>query len=240
MSDNYENSENYLREENAYQAGKNEKRIAAERNQSGKFIKRSMLEGFRTAAERCYRRDLNYNLTIYSHFILRLLCLVLFAAVMRVFVFEPTFVDGESMQNTLMDTEHVLVEKISYWFEEPKRGDIVIVHYPNRDELFVKRVIALGGETIKIDRGYVYINDEQLDESEYAGDWYGSIYRLIRTVGSENGSYTVPYGCVFVMGDNRNESHDSRAEDVGAIPIDQVVGKAQFVIWPIGRIRYIG
>ena len=87
------------------------------------------------------------------------------------------------------------------------------------------------------DMGYVYVDNVQLDESEYAGDWYGRITRLIRTEGSVNGSYTVPEGYIFVMGDNRNVSHDSRAEDVGAIPLEHVIGRACAVIWPIGKIR---
>ena len=94
-----------------------------------------------------------------------------------------------------------------------------------------------GGETIEIRDGFVYIDGKMLDETEYAGEWYGKIRpsMRVRSVGSINGVYTVPEGCVFVMGDNRNNSHDSRAEDVNAIPIENVLGKARCRIWPLDR-----
>lgn len=168
---------------------------------------------------------------------LTLLSVIIGALALRSFIVEPTIVDGESMQTTLMDGERVLVEKVSYWFNAPQRGDIVIVRFPNRNECFVKRIIAFGGETIEIRDGFVYIDGKMLDETEYAGEWYGKIRpsMRVRSVGSINGVYTVPEGCVFVMGDNRNNSHDSRAEDVNAIPIENVLGKARCRIWPLDR-----
>ena len=139
-----------------------------------------------------------------------------------------------------MDGERVAVNKTAYWLRDIERGDIVICHYPGRMERFVKRVIAFGGETISIHDGYVFIDGEQLDETAYAGDWYGHIIRLVNTKGSVNGEYTVPAGYVFVMGDNRNLSHDSRAEDVGPIAEEQVLGRCIAVVWPIGAIRCAG
>ena len=202
-----------------------------------KDISGEQLTRFSDASDRLFSGDKGFSCAVYIHFALKLCCVVLAVLMLRVFIAEPTYVNGESMVSTLMHNERVLVEKVSYWFSEPKRGDIVIVRFPNRSERFVKRVIALGGETITIKDGYVYVDNVQLDESEYAGDWYGRITRLIRTEGSVNGSYTVPEGYIFVMGDNRNVSHDSRAEDVGAIPLEHVIGRACAVIWPIGKIR---
>lgn len=199
-------------------------------------ISGEQLARFRDASDSLFFGDRSFSRTVYLHFALKLCCIVLAVLMLRVFIAEPTYVNGESMVSTLMHNERVLVEKVTYWFTEPKRGDIVIVRFPNRTERFVKRVIALGGETITIKNGYVYIDNVQLDETEYAGDWYGRITRLIRTEGSVNGSYTVPEGYIFVMGDNRNVSHDSRAEDVGPIPLEQVIGKACAIIWPISRI----
>ncbi|MCH5278489.1 MAG: signal peptidase I [Christensenellaceae bacterium] len=198
-------------------------------------------ERFGGAAEWLHKCDRSYKITTTAYFILYLMCVVIGAFALRQFFFEPTVVDGESMQNTLMNGERVFVEKVSYWFDEPQRGDIVIVHFPDRTECFVKRIIAFGGETISIKDGYVYIDGQLLDESAYAGDWYGRIRddMKIKCEGSVNGTYVVPYGHVFVMGDNRNWSHDSRAVDVGAIPLEQVLGKARFVVWPISEARRI-
>lgn len=198
-------------------------------------------ERFGGAAEWLHKFDWSYKITTTSYFILYLICVVIGALALRQFFFEPTVVDGESMQYTLLDGERVFVEKVSYWFDEPQRGDIVIVHFPGRTECFVKRIIAFGGETISIKDGYVYVDGQLLDESAYAGDWYGKIRddMKIKCEGSVNGTYVVPYGHVFVMGDNRNWSHDSRAVDVGAIPIEQVLGKARFVVWPISEARRV-
>ena len=114
--------------------------------------------------------------------LLTLLSVIIGALALRSFIVEPTIVDGESMQTTLMDGERVLVEKVSYWFNEPQRGDIVIVRFPNRNECFVKRIIAFGGETIEIRDGFVYIDGKMLDETEYAGEWYGKIRPSMRVV----------------------------------------------------------
>lgn len=200
-------------------------------------LKKGQLARFRRASDRLHANDGGYNAASYARFLFRLLCVVLAIFMLRAFIAEPTYVDGQSMTPTLKNNERVLVEKVSLWFSEPKRGDIVIVHYPNRSERFVKRVIAVGGETISIENGYVCIDGKRIDESAYAGDWYGSIERLITCKGSFDGRYTVPNGYLFVMGDNRNDSHDSRAYDVGPIALDQVVGHACFVIWPLSGIR---
>lgn len=212
-------------------------RITEVEQRRSTMLSKQQQKAFKNAADEIMGKDSNYTAAVYLHFAMKLICVVLAVVILRIFVFEPNYVDGESMQTTLMNKERVLVEKVSYWFTEPKRGDIVIVHFPDRSELFVKRIIAVGGETISIKNGFVYINGEQLDESEYAGIWYGNIYRTVHTLGSVNGSYTVPYGYVFVMGDNRNESHDSRAQDVGPIALEEIVGRAVYVIWPLDKIR---
>mgnify|MGYP000015451685 FL=1 len=192
---------------------------------------------FSDAVDKLHKKDSSYRNISYFRFLLTLLSVIIGALALRSFIVEPTIVDGESMQTTLMDGERVLVEKVSYWFNEPQRGDIVIVRFPSRNECFVKRIIAFGGETIEIRDGFVYIDGKMLDETEYASEWYGKIRpsMRVRSVGSINGVYTVPEGCVFVMGDNRNNSHDSRAEDVNAIPIENVLGKARCRIWPLDR-----
>ncbi len=206
---------------------------------NNKRTRKIAAEKFETAAEKLHKGHKALNRTLGGGFLLVLLAVILAALAMRQFIFEPTLVDGESMENNLMNGERVAVSKAAYWFHEPQRGDIVIVHYPGRQGRFVKRIIAFGGETISIRQGYVLIDGKPLDESAYAGDWYGRITRLIDTKGNKNGEYTVPDGYVFVMGDNRNVSHDSRAIDVGPIANEQVLGKAFAVIWPVSGIRGI-
>ena len=131
------------------------------------------------------------------------------------------------MEDTLFNEERMFVEKVSYWFKAPRRGDVIICYYPGYTESCVKRVIGLPGETIAIQDGQVYIDNQLLDESEY---WEGYIY----------GDYPpteIPEDCVFVMGDNRNASGDSRVSSVGSIPYHRIMGRARSVIWPLNRIR---
>ena len=148
-------------------------------------------------------------------FALSLALLIVLALGIRAFIAEPIRVDGDSMYPTLM-----LVEKVSYWFSEPARGDIIICYYPGYTESCVKRVIALGGETIAVRDGAVYINGAPLDESAY---WNG-------TMPADYGPVTVPDGEVFVMGDNRDESKDSRNPAVGPIPRHKIVGRVFFTL----------
>lgn len=193
---------------------------------------------FEKASEKLHKHHSELNRTFNLPFVLMILLVIVAAFAVRQFIAEPTLVDGESMETTLMDRERLFVEKVSLWFGEPQRGDIVIVHYPNSASRYVKRIIAMPGETIEIKKdGFVYINDERLDESAYAGEWYGKITSIVQTVGSVDGRYTVPKGHYFVIGDNRNWSKDSRSDEVGAIPFEQVLGRVRAVIFPFSRMR---
>lgn len=221
----------HIEEKGSNAAGKESKPVRADRKRMARFEK---------AAERLHKKHSCFNSMLNVGFLLTLAVAFIVAFALRQFVFEPTLVDGESMENYLMDRERVAVNKTAYWLHEPERGDIVICHYPDRTERFVKRIIAFGGETITISDGYVFIDGERLDESEYAGEWYGHIRRLISTKGNVNGVYTVPEGYVFVMGDNRNLSKDSRSPEVGPIANEQILGKVVGVIWPISAIRCAG
>ncbi|MBR5948056.1 MAG: signal peptidase I [Clostridia bacterium] len=210
----------------------------AERDESPARIDRRRESAFEKAAERLHKKHSELNRTFTPSFIAMLACVIVAAVAIRQFIAEPTRVKGESMQYTLMDTERLFVEKVSYWFNAPSRGDIVIVNYPGGTDRYVKRIIALPGETIEIrEDGFVYINGEMLDESAYAGDWYGKINIPIGTKGSKNGKYTVPEGHYFVMGDNRNDSTDSRDRRVGAIPVSEVLGRVRAVVWPLNKLR---
>ncbi len=155
-------------------------------------------------------------------FVIYILLVVMLALAVRTFIAEPIRVDGGSMIPTLTNGEHMFVEKVSFWFEPPQRGDVIICFYPGYTESCVKRVIGLPGETVEIRGGAVYINGEPLNESSY---WQDTIYDDMEPV-------NVGKKQVFVMGDNRNGSKDSRNPSVGPIPYSHVEGRVRAVIWP--------
>lgn len=157
--------------------------------------------------------------------IISLLAAVAIALLLRFFVFEFIRVDGSSMEPTLYTDEYVFMEKVSYRFSEPSRGDIVICHFPGRTETFVKRVIGIEGDRLRITEGILYINDE----ASY--DYYEG------PMNTEMPEIIVPQNAVFVMGDNRNHSMDSTNSGVGALPYNMILGKAVFVLWPLNMIH---
>ena len=143
------------------------------------------------------------------------------------FVFLFVRVDGVSMTNTLQNGDRMFVDRLVYVFAEPERGDVIILNFPNRDksERFVKRVIGVAGDTVAVKGGRVVLNGQPLSESYIRCGDGGTKY--------EYSEITVPDGCVFVMGDIRNDSTDSHI--IGPIPKKLIIGKALFVIWPIAH-----
>jgi signal peptidase I len=128
-------------------------------------------------------------------------------------------VDGVSMRPTLENGEFVLVNKMSYRFANVDRGDIIVFHFPvNPDEELVKRVIGLPGDHVSIQTGVVYVNGQLLNEP------------YIADIPSYSGEWDVADGQFFVLGDNRNNSNDSK--DWGLLPFDKIVGKAVLIYWP--------
>ena len=162
-------------------------------------------------------------------FLLYIALVVLVALTVRSFIAEPIRVDGVSMVPTLMHNEDMLVEKMSYWFSDPQRGDIIICYYPGYTESCVKRVIGLPGETVEVRDGAFYINGTVLDESAY---WDGQIVGDMDPV-------VIGTRQVFVVGDNRNGSKDSRNPSVGAIPYAKVVGRVVAVAYPVDKMHSI-
>ncbi len=145
------------------------------------------------------------------------------------FVAQRTEVSGSSMEPTLQDGDSLLVDKLSYRFKDPKRYDIVIFPYQyGEKQYFIKRVIGLPGETVRVDYdGNIFINDEKLDEN------YGA--EVILDPGRAEAKITLGDGEFFVMGDNRNHSMDSRDISVGNIQKKDILGKAFIRIYPFSH-----
>lgn len=150
------------------------------------------------------------------------------------FVGQRTQVSGSSMEPTLSDGDQLIVDKISYRFQDPQRYDIVVFPYRyEKNTYYIKRIIGLPGETIQIIDGIVYINGQQL------GEHYGNA--VMENAGTAKDPVVLGDDEYFVLGDNRNNSQDSRAANVGVIHRDELLGKAWVRIWPFdtaGVIRH--
>ncbi len=150
--------------------------------------------------------------------------ILIFTFVVRVIV-----VSGPSMENTLLNGDAMLVWSLGY---EPEQGDVVVLTQPSyQEDSIVKRVIATGGQHITIDysTSTVYVDGDPLKE-DYIKEWM-----MIPSYGMGNWDLTVPDGCLFVMGDNRNESADSRYPTIGIIDQRCVIGRALMVLFPFAR-----
>lgn len=159
--------------------------------------------------------------------IVSILIAVVLAFFIRYFIVELYMVEGPSMRPTLVNGERLVVNKFIYRFKHPEHGDVLVFRYPkdpSRD--FIKRVIAVPGDTVEVKEGRVFVNGQLMDEK----------YILERTRGSYPLS-TVPEGHIFVMGDNRNNSEDSRFKDVGFVPYELIKGKAIMIFWPLDHIK---
>lgn len=158
------------------------------------------------------------------------ICLVsafVIAMALRTFVFELVRVDGDSMLPTLTTDERLFVEKISKLSEDGLNiGDIIIVHYPGEENRsYVKRIVGLPGDKLKVENGKLWRNGVLIQEN----------YTLDSRMNYDFEEYIVPEDSYFVMGDNRNDSMDSRV--VGSISRSEIVGHAVCVIWPIWEFK---
>lgn len=161
------------------------------------------------------------------------------AAIIRLFLFTPIIVDGESMMPTLENGDSMLVNKIGYIVGEPKRFDIVVFHAPEQKN-YIKRVIGLPGDHVEYKNDQLYINGKEVSESyldQYKDDITEGTLTDDFTLESITGDKEIPEGYVFVMGDNRRYSKDSRM--IGLIEIDEIIGKTNFVFWPIGEVGFV-
>jgi signal peptidase I len=146
---------------------------------------------------------------------------LLIAIGINLFLAQATQVQGQSMEPNLHTAQRLVVEKITYRFHGPRRGDIVVIDLPEAgSDLLIKRVIGLPGETISSKDGQVFIDGEPLEEPY-----------VLNPGGRDIAEQVIPPLHVFVMGDNRRFSNDSR--NFGPVPIDQVIGHAWFSYWPL-------
>jgi len=151
------------------------------------------------------------------------------AVLIMTFVARAFTVDGPSMLPTLQDGQRLLVDRLTYRFQEPQRGDVVVFRYPaNPRQHFIKRIIAVPGDQVLISRGTVYVNGVALEEPYIAGPMFGSF-----------GPVIVPPDSYFVLGDNRNNSEDSRDRRVGFVPRANIVGRAIWRYWPLTEMSIL-
>ena len=152
---------------------------------------------------------------------------VLIALLINLFLAQATRVYGQSMEPNLHSDQRLVVEKLSYSFHEPRRGDIVILQVPQAGSgLLIKRVVGLPGEKIEIKGGKVYVNEQPLAEPYLSNQSQRDMRAIV-----------VPPEHVFVLGDNRGFSNDSRA--FGSVPLDHIVGRAWLSYWPLDQVGFL-
>lgn len=177
--------------------------------------------------EKSVKREL-ISLLIY---IIIVFCL---AGLLRTFVIQRTLVDGHSMENTLQDKDQLIIDKLSYHFKAPKRFDIIVFPYQYDESThYIKRVIGLPGETVLITGNTIYINGSPLEEN------YGKEAMDEGTSGIAQQEIVLSDNEYFVLGDNRNNSTDSRSEDVGPIKREDIIGRAFLRVWPMKNFKVL-
>ncbi|MDD9270263.1 signal peptidase I [Paenibacillus sp. MAHUQ-63] len=159
--------------------------------------------------------------------------------VIRWFLFSPFIVDGDSMRPNFSTGERLIVNKIIYDIRAPKRGEVIVFHAPEGKD-YIKRVIALPGETVKVTGDKVFINGQEIDqpyikEAIEQANKEGHAYNTL----SDFPETKVPDGEIFAMGDNRPNSKDSRAKSVGFVPYNKIVGRSEVIFWPVNKISFI-
>jgi signal peptidase I len=148
------------------------------------------------------------------------------ALLIQQFVVKPFYIPSPSMEPTLSRGDRVLVNRMVYRFSEPEIGDIVVFHPPIAPgEDYIKRVVALAGDTVAVQKGTLYVNGEAQEEPF-----------LKEKMDSELDAEVIPEGHLFVMGDNRNSSGDSRV--FGPVAEDELLGRAFVIYWPLSRLDF--
>ncbi|QWU14483.1 signal peptidase I [Paenibacillus sophorae] len=160
----------------------------------------------------------------------------------RWLLFKPFIVDGPSMQPNFHTGERVIVNEILYDLRSPQRGEVIVFHVPSEGRDFIKRVIAVAGDTVKVEGDVVTVNGKKVDETYIQGaiDQAHKNNQLYNNKNFPNEDFkdgVVPKGHVFAMGDNRSDSTDSRM--IGYIPLGDIVGRADVIFWPVSDMEWI-
>ena len=164
--------------------------------------------------------------------IVSILLIVAVSYLIVTFVGQRTQVSGSSMETTLSDGDHLIVDKISYRFREPQRYEIVVFPYRyEKNTYYIKRIIGLPGETIQIKDGQILIDGETYQEN---GEFPG-----IENAGVAETKVALDSGEYFVLGDNRNNSEDSRYADMGNVKKRNIIGKVWFIASPWSRFGFV-
>lgn len=167
-----------------------------------------------------------------------LLIASIFALIIRTFLFAPYKIPTGSMIPTLLVGDKIFVDKISYRFGEPQRGDIVVFKYPlDRKKDFVKRLVGLPGDRIEIRGGVILINGRPLNKPPFSNNYYYNVDRSDWQYGKTNQVFEVPANSYFMLGDNSGNSSDGR--HWGFVPQREVRGKARVIWWPPNRIKSV-
>jgi signal peptidase I len=186
-------------------------------------------EGSTSPAERksVLRRAVRFLGYLLREIVMTVVPAILIALFVNVVVAQATVVDGPSMTPNLYSPHRVVVEKLTYRFAHgPRRGDVVVFEMPGDAKSLIKRVIALPGEMVEVRDGNIYIDGQLYEEN-----W------LTQHDGSDYPATSVPPLHIFVMGDNRAYSRDSRS--FGPVPTERVVGRAWLIYWPLGDLGFV-
>ncbi|NUU61448.1 signal peptidase I [Paenibacillus agri] len=160
----------------------------------------------------------------------------------RWLLFKPFIVDGPSMRPNFHTGERVIVNEILYDIRSPQRGEVIVFHVPSEGRDFIKRVIGVAGDTVKVEGDVVTVNGKPVNETYIQGaideaHKNNTLYNNKNFPNEDFTDGTVPEGHVFVMGDNRSDSTDSRM--IGYVPLGDIVGRADLIFWPVKDITWI-
>ncbi|WP_226002377.1 signal peptidase I [Paenibacillus sp. BJ-4] len=162
--------------------------------------------------------------------------------IIRWLLFAPFIVEGASMEPNFKTDERVVVNKMIYSLRDPKPGEVIVFHVRKESKDFIKRVIGVAGDKIQYQGDNLYVNGKKVEESYIQGAIQAAHAKgeLYNNVDFPNGTITdskVPEGYIFVMGDHRNNSRDSRA--IGFVSIKDIVGRADVIFWPLESMQWV-
>lgn len=171
-----------------------------------------------------------------------LLIALILVVLIRWLLFQPFIVQGPSMQPNFVTGQKLIVNEILYDIRKPQRGEVIVFHVPSEGRDFIKRVIAVAGDTVKVEGDTLLVNGKPVSETyiQEAIDQAHADNRLYNSTNFPNADFPdgkVPEGHVFVMGDNRSNSTDSRM--IGYVPLEDIIGRADLIFWPLKDIGLI-